>query len=73
MASTSAVFMAVTRSGSRTARRPHRRRVAAAVLAASAASPALAQPESSVQIYGFIKEDVETVRLSGNGLSLIHI
>ncbi|CAB3703613.1 Outer membrane porin protein 32 [Achromobacter deleyi] len=69
MASTSAVFMGVTRSGSRTARRPHRRRVAAAVLAASAASPALAQPDSSVQIYGFIKEDVETVRLSGNGRS----
>ena len=40
---------------------------AAAALAASTAGPALAQSGDSVQIYGFIREDVETIRLSGNG------
>ena len=48
-------------------RRGRGRMAAAAALAASTAGPALAQSGDSVQIYGFIKEDVETIRLSGNG------
>ncbi|WP_432261797.1 porin [Cupriavidus sp. TMH.W2] len=42
---------------------------AAALLAAAAAGPAWAQAGDSVQIYGFIKENVESIRLSGNGRS----